>query len=141
MLREILIVALAVTIPAAAAWADASVDADGVVTIHPGETIAVGFAGVDDPSHPTLASDTNAPATMTFAFTAQAGLGLILEIHNHLGVTVKYDAVMVVGGRSVHTSSFPVLARIMGTENWRDPITELKLSGFRKLDGTSIVCD
>ena len=99
------------------------------------------FAGVDDPSHPRLAVDIKAPATMTFTFAEHDGVGLILEIQSHLNVTVKYDAIMVVRGHSVHTSSCPVGAGIMGTENWRDPITELKLSGFRKLDGASFVCD
>jgi|HubBroStandDraft_5_1064220.scaffolds.fasta_scaffold372121_2 hypothetical protein len=141
MLRRILILTLAMGLSGTAASADASIASDGAVTIHPGETISVAFAGDDDLSQPKLASDTNAPSTMTFTLKAEAGLGLMLDIQSHLGVTVKYDAVMTVGRHAVHTSSCPVLAGKASFENWSDPITELKLSGFRKLDGARMVCD
>ena len=129
------------------AWAAGgpSVDANGVVTIHPGEKVAIKFASESDISHPVLVSDASGPSTMSFKLEQLDGAGLMLMIENHLGITVKYDATIVVntpdGERSAHTSSCPVLAGLMGTESWMDPIVELKLSGFRKADPDQRVCD
>ena len=148
MLRKVLIAGLAMALLGGAARADggASIDADGTITIHPGESVSIVFDGKDDLSHPKLATSADGPAQMTFAFKQQEGLGLMLMIENHLDVMVKYDATMVVktpnGERSAHTSICPVLAGRMGTESWMDPIVALKLSGFRKADlAGGMVCD
>jgi hypothetical protein len=147
MLRKALVLGLTMALFGTTGWAadGPSVSADGVVTIHPGEKIVVAFKSADDLAHPALASDASGPATMSFDFQQLPGAGLMLMIENHLPVTVKYDATMVVktpdGERELHTSICPVIPRGMGTEGWHDPIVALKLSGFHKLDGNSFACD
>ncbi len=147
MLRNALILGLGMALSGPAGWAAAgpSVGADGVVTIHPGEKVAISFASVDDLAHPALAADENGPITMSFDFQQSPGAGLMLMIENHLPVTVKYTATMVVktpdGEREVPTSICPVMPRGMGTEGWGDPIVALKLSGFHKIDGGNMVCN
>ena len=147
MLKTALIVRLVVGLTGSAALAadGGSVDADGTVTIHPGEKIVIAFSSADDLTRPSLASTAGGTATMSFDFQQSPEAGLMLMIENHLPIWVKYDATIVVktadGEREARTSTCPVFARGMGTESWRDPIVALKLSGFRKIDAGNMVCN
>lgn len=167
MLRKILVLGLAAGLWAGAARAtDAgSVDADGVVTIRPGEALEIVFPDRGDLSHPKFSRaldhidlgglkgyskpDPNAPpptgpALMSFELKKSGGM-MMLYLRNDTGVPIKYDATMVVetsgGERSAHTSICPIFPDMMGTESWMDKIVMLKLSGFRKAQDGSFVCD
>ena len=82
---------------------------------------------------------------MSFEFT-DTGVMRMLMVRNYTGVMVKYDATMTVdtpgGERELHTSMCPVFPGALGNEQWMDKIISLKLSNFRKLDGTgNLVCN
>jgi hypothetical protein len=167
MLRKTLLLALAIgALGGAARAADAtSVDADGTVSIRPGEAFEIVFPDRSDLSHPKFSraldriddnvtgykkADPSAPpptgpALMSFEFN-NTGSMLMLYIRNDTGLPLKYSATMVVqtagAERSMHTSICPIFPGMMGTEQWMDHIVVLKLSGFRKADDTgSFVCD
>jgi hypothetical protein len=141
--------------------ADASsVEADGTVTIRPGEVFEIVFPNRDDLTHPQFSRaldhidskvpgyhrpDPNSapptgPALMSFEFKQQGGM-LILEVRNDTGLSIKYDATMVVRGQSAHTSICPIFPGTMGLEQWMDPIAMLKLSGFRTADPSNWACN
>jgi hypothetical protein len=138
-----------------------SVDTDGTVTIRPGEAFEIAFPDRNDLAHPKFSraldhidsnvpgyrkADPNAPppsgpALMSFELKND-GTMLILNVRNDTGLAIKYDANMVVHGRSAHTSICPIFPGMLGNETWMDPIEELKLSGFRKVEqGNSFACD
>jgi hypothetical protein len=140
---------------------DASaVAADGTVTIRPGEAFEIVFPSRDDLTHPQFSRvldhidgnvpgyhrpDPNdppptGPALMSFEFKQQ-GRMLVLEVRNDTGLSIKYDATMVVRDQSAHTSICPIFPGTMGLEQWMDPIAMLKLSGFRKADPSHWTCD
>lgn len=167
MLGKVVLAGLAlVALSSAARAVDASsIDADGVVTIRPGEAFEIVFADRSDLTHPKFSRvldhvdgnvkgyhkpDPNdppptGPALMSFEFKDAGGM-LMLYVRDDTGLPIKYDATMVVktpsGERSAHTSICPVFPNMLGTEQWMDKIVMLKLSGFRKLDDTgNMVCD
>ena len=137
-----------------------SVAADGTVTIRPGEASEIVFPSRDDLTHPQLSRvldhidskvpgyhrpDPNTPpptgpALMSFELKQQ-GRMLVLEVRNDTGLSIKYDATMIVRGQSAHTSICPIFPGTIGLEQWGDPIEILKLSGFRTADPSNWACN
>ncbi len=65
-------------------------------------------------------------------------LNMMLIVHNPFDKTIKYSAGMMVldgpDGAIYATDSCPVMAKIMGIENWPMPIFQLVLTNFHTLD-------
>lgn len=107
---------------------------NGVVAIHPGETICLGMKKDATGIIPLAVVDsgTAASSVVVVRFWLE-GDQSFLSVHNPFPSNIKYRAGMLLAGenRPRATSSCPVLSRRMSLEHWPHRIAELLLTDFR----------
>ena len=118
---------------------------DGVVTIHPGETICVDLELRGKKVVPVAVVSVASPGkTLILKVWHEPGKpDTLLSVHNPFDAFLRYEAHMLVRGQAEaeYTSSCPVLSKRLGLEHWPYEIKELTLSGFKVLPETGdMVC-
>jgi hypothetical protein len=119
--------------------------ANGILTIRPGDIICVSLETDGASVSPAVVvASANPKDTLVVKFWQEPGTSnMFLSVHNPLSSFLQYRAEILRPGslQYEYTSSCPVLAHLMGLENWPFPIAELGLSNFKLLpDSKAIEC-
>lgn len=107
--------------------------ADGIVAIHPGETICLEMRADGSAMVATRVVDSPIDAATTIVLRSwREGNDVFLTVHNPFPKDIKYRAGMLLPGEARHrkTSSCPVLSRRMSLEHWPHPIDEILMTDF-----------
>ena len=118
---------------------------NGALTIRPGDIICVSLKTNGASVTPAqVVASADPKDTLVVKFWQEPGTSnMFLSVHNPLGSFLQYRAEMLRPGslQYEYTSSCPILARLLGIENWPFPIAALSLSDFKVLpDSKTIQC-
>jgi hypothetical protein len=118
---------------------------NGVLTIRPGDIICVSLKADGASVTPVqVVASANPKDTLVVKFWQEPGTtDMFLSVHNPLGSFLQYHAEILRPGslQYEYTSSCPVLAGLLGIENWPYSIAVLNLSDFKLLpDSKTVQC-
>lgn len=134
--------------------------ADGHIVIFPGESLVFRFSfTADDPGAPQFVRQEAAaapgdalkdepPGTLVLSYGQFMGQDtMTLTLQHNLPSTLKLKAFMSVlgpdGAKLAYTSTCPIMPKIIGMENWQQPLGLIILEDFKFQSAApgSMVCD